>query len=282
MQEIARRSARAKGPLVTVDASAISPTLIESELFGHARGAFTGADRERKGAFECANHGTIFLDEIGEMPLDLQPKLLRALEAREIRRVGETTPRPVDVRVIAATNRNLEREVNRSRFRADLYFRLSVVTVQLPPLRDRLEDLPLLIRALLVSLGALDQERLFTTAVLEELAAHDWPGNVRELRNFVERAVILGKADLARAETASIAPSGSSGPAPDMSRPSIEEPFKVAKERLVAGFEKVYLTKLLAWAQGNVSRAARKAKLDRMYLCRLLQRYQLRRPGTAE
>jgi DNA-binding NtrC family response regulator len=280
--EIMRRGARAKGPVVTVDASAISPTLIESELFGHAKGAFTGADRERKGAFEAANGGTVFLDEIGEMPLDLQPKLLRALEAREIRRVGETTARQVDVRVIAATNRDLEREVNRSRFRGDLYFRLSVVTVQLPPLRERLEDLPLLIHSLLDSMGALNQERLFTASVLDELREHDWPGNVRELRNFVERAVILGAADFVRARTERMETPVDSTSVPDLGKPDIEEPFKVAKERLVACFEQNYLTQLLGWAEGNVSRAARKAKIDRMYLHRLLQRYGLKGPVTED
>jgi len=275
---IMRRGSRANGPLVTVDASAISPTLIESELFGHAKGAFTGADRERKGAFEAANGGTVFLDEIGEMPLDLQPKLLRALEAREIRRVGENQSRPVDVRVIAATNRDIEREVNRSRFRGDLYFRLSVVTVQLPPLRERLEDLPLLIQALLDSMGALNQERLFTPHVLEELRAHDWPGNVRELRNFVERAVILGAADFVRARAEPMEAPVDSTAAPDLRKPDIEEPFKVAKERIITSFERAYLTRLLGWAEGNVSRAARKAKLDRMYLRRLAQRYGLKGP----
>jgi DNA-binding NtrC family response regulator len=279
--ELVRRGQRAKRPFVTVDGSSISPTLIESELFGHARGAFTGAERERKGAFEAANGGTVFLDEIGEMPFDLQPKLLRALEAREVRRVGETTPRPVDVRVIAATNRNLEREVNRGGFRGDLYFRLSVVTIQLPPLRERLEDLPLVVHALLDSMGALDQEHLFTPGVFEQLRGYDWPGNVRELRNFVERAVILGAADFVRA---SVEPMGMVDPksAPEIAAPDIEEPFKVAKERMIAGFEKAYLTRLLDWAEGNVSRAARKAKLDRMYLHRLLQRYGTRGASTKD
>jgi DNA-binding NtrC family response regulator len=275
---IVHRGSRADGPFVTVDASAISPTLIESELFGHAKGAFTGADRERKGAFEAADGGTVFLDEIGEMPLDLQPKLLRALEAREIRRVGETRARPVDVRVIAATNRDLEREVNRSRFRGDLYFRLSVVTVQLPPLRERLEDLPLLIQALLDSMGALDRACLFTPAVLDELRARDWPGNVRELRNFVERAVIMGAADFVPARTEPMAASGDASSEAEVGKTDIEEPFKVAKERIIASFERAYLTRLLGWAEGNVSRAARKAKLDRMYLRRLAQRYGLKGP----
>jgi DNA-binding NtrC family response regulator len=274
--ELVRRGPRAGAPLVIVDTSAISPALVESELFGHARGSFTGADRDRTGAFEAAHGGTVLLDEIGEMSLELQPKLLRALESREIRRVGETAARHVDVRVIAATNRNLEREVNRGRFREDLYFRLSVVTVRLPPLRDHLDDLPLLVRALLESMGALEQQALFPPRVLREMAEHDWPGNVRELRNYVERAVILGA-------------TGSLRPGPDLplfepdpaepprsGEPDVEEPFKIAKERVVSEFEAAYLRRLLEWAEGNVSRAARKAKVDRMHLHRLLGRYGIK------
>jgi len=153
-----------------------------------------------------------------------------------------------------------------------------VVTVQLPPLRERLEDLPLLIQVLLDSMGALAQERLFTPRVLEELRAHDWPGNVRELRNFVERAVILGAADFFRARAEPMEAPVEAAPAPDLGKPDIDVPFKVAKERVIASFERVYLGQLLAWAEGNVSRAARKAQLDRMYLCRLSQRYGLRGP----
>jgi hypothetical protein len=148
VSELVQRGPRAEKAFVIVDCGAISPSLVESELFGHVRGAFTGADRDRVGAFEAANGGTVFLDEIGELPLEIQPKLLRALEAREIRRVGETRARKVDVRVIAATNRNLDREVNKGRFREDLYFRLAVMTVHVPPLRDRLEDLPVLVGSL--------------------------------------------------------------------------------------------------------------------------------------
>lgn len=276
--EIVNRGPRANGPLVTVDASSISSSLIESELFGHSKGAFTGADRERKGAFEAANGGTVFLDEIGEMPLDLQPKLLRALESREIRRVGETTARRVDVRVIAATNRNLEREVNLGRFRGDLFFRLAVVTVQLPPLRQRLEDLPLLVHALLESMGALDQTALFTPDVLKEMSSYDWPGNVRELRNYVERAVILGVASSIRGGTQppQLLDQSDTSSILGWTDEDLQEPFKVAKERLLTRFEHAYLSRLLDSSEGNVSRAARQAKLDRMYLSRLLQRHGLR------
>ncbi len=168
--ELVQRGSRADGPVVVVDCGSISPSLVESELFGHVRGAFTGADRDREGAFEAADGGTLFLDEIGELPLELQPKLLRALEAREVRRVGQTRMKHIDVRVIAATNRDLEREVNRGRFREDLYYRLAKVSVRAPPLRDRIDDIPVLVRTFLASLGTRDAaSRLFSGPVLEEM-----------------------------------------------------------------------------------------------------------------
>jgi DNA-binding NtrC family response regulator len=276
--ELVRRSPRAKGPFLTLDCGSISPNLIESELFGHVKGAFTGADRTRIGAFEGASGGTIFLDEIGEMPLEMQPKLLRALENREIRRAGENESRKVDVRVIAATNRNLEREVNRGRFREDLYFRLSVFTVRLPPLRERSEDIPDLVHAFLDRMGALENERLFTPQVYAELGRHDWPGNVRELRNYIERAVVLQ--DAVEASRSSVSTEDSQVTAgPDV---TIDSPFKTAKERLITDFERRYLEQLMAWAGGNVSRASRKAKLDRMYLHRLLHRYEIKRDTSDE
>jgi len=276
-QEIVRRGPRAKNPFLTLDCSAISPTLIESELFGHARGAFTGANRMRIGAFEAAHGGTLFLDEIGEMPLDMQPKLLRALESHEIRRAGENEARKVDVRVIAATNRNLEREVNRGRFREDLYFRLSVITVRLPPLRERVEDIPLLVRTFLERMDATDSEVLFTEEVLQEVSEHDWPGNLRELRNYVERALVLNDPKAASMPPPSLDAEGEPPTEELMLGARIDEPFKVGKERLISTYERAYLEQLMAWAGGNVSRAARKAKIDRMYLHRLLQRYELKR-----
>jgi DNA-binding NtrC family response regulator len=278
--EIVRRGARAGRPFLTIDCGSISPNLIESELFGHARGAFTGADRTRIGAFEAASGGTIFLDEIGEMPLDMQPKLLRALENREIRRAGENEVRKVDVRVVAATNRNLEREVNRGRFREDLYFRLSVFTVRLPPLRERTEDIPELVRAFLERMGALDGERLFTPQIFAELARHDWPGNVRELRNYIERALVLQ--DASEASRGSRESLDQGAPAAENPGSAIDAPFKAAKERLITQFERGYLEQLMAWAGGNVSRASRKAKLDRMYLHRLLQRYEIKRDSSED
>ena len=269
--EIVGRGARADKPFVVVDCSAISPSLVESELFGHARGAFTGADRERVGAFEAADGGTVFLDEIGELPFEMQPKLLRALEAREVRRVGDTRARRVDVRVLAATNRHLEREVNRGRFREDLFFRLCVITVRVPPLRDRLGDLGILVDACLEALGATDKKKLFTPEVLEEMARHDWPGNVRELKNHVERTVVMDAAPPARRDEDDTPLSG-----PASARHAsvdLDVPFNAAKDRIVADFERAYLAALLAWSGGNVSRAARRARMDRMNLHRLVQIY---------
>jgi transcriptional regulator with GAF, ATPase, and Fis domain len=267
--EIFQRGPRADKAFVIVDCGAISPNLVESELFGHVRGAFTGADRDRIGAFEAANGGTVFLDEIGELPLELQPKLLRTIEARAIRRVGETRARKVDVRIIAATNRDLHREVNRGRFREDLYFRLAVMTVHVPPLRERIEDLPSLIRSFLTALGVapLEQRDLFSPSVLAELAGHDWPGNVRELRNYVERSVVLQEALPA-----------SKPPPLEARSPGGDEPvpFKLAKDAVVDTFERSYLSSLLDSAGGNISKAARKGGMDRMYLHRLIQKHGLR------
>ena len=209
----------------------------------------------------------MFLDEIGELPLELQPKLLRAIEAREVRRVGETRPRKVNVRVISATNRQLEREVNHGRFREDLYFRLAVMTVRVPPLRERLDDLTILLRVFLQALGTPDAERLFTPRVLAEMARHDWPGNVRELRNYVERSVVLEKASPTLRSTSM---------APGTAAVDIGIPFKLAKDAAVDTFERAYLGALLEAAGNNMSKAARMAGMDRMYLHRLVQKHGLR------
>jgi DNA-binding NtrC family response regulator len=270
--EIMQRSARADKPFVVVDCGAISPNLVESELFGHVRGAFTGADRDRMGAFEAADGGTVFLDEIGELPLELQPKLLRALEAREIRRVGETKARRVNVRVISATNRELEREVNKARFREDLYFRLAVVSVRVPPLRERLDDLLILIRTFLAQLGVPEEERLFPPAVLGEMSKHDWPGNVRELRNYVERSVVLQSAS----QTLRRGAGGGAGAPGPVNGIDLSVPFRIAKDAVIDSFERGYLSQLLEAAGGNMSKAARMAGMDRMYLHRLVQKHGLR------
>ena len=272
--EIMQRSSRADKPFVVVDCGAISPSLVESELFGHVRGAFTGADRDRMGAFEAADNGTVFLDEIGELPLELQPKLLRALEAREIRRVGETRVRKINTRVISATNRDLEREVNKGRFREDLYFRLAVVSVRVPPLRERVEDMILLVRTFLQQLGVPEEERLFPAAVLSEMSKHDWPGNVRELRNYVERSVVFQSASPALRR-------GAGGPAGQQLSSGqtgidLSVPFRLAKDGVIDSFERTYLSQLLEAAGNNMSKAARMAGMDRMYLHRLVQKHGLR------
>ena len=271
--EIVQRSRRRDKPLIIVDCGAIPTNLIESELFGHAKGAFTGAHQARVGAFEAADGGTVFLDEIGELPLEMQPKLLRALAQREVRRMGENNTRTVDVRVISATNRQLEREVNSGRFREDLYYRLAVVTLRVPPLRDRVEDIPLLVDYFLSTMDAIEKRDLFTPAVIAEMQGYRWPGNVRELRNFVERHVVSDLMGI---------PASSTG-APSSGRVSeaavdVEQPYKVAKDALVTAFEQRYITALLAWADGNVSKAARKAGIDRMHMHRLMQRHGIQRP----
>jgi len=269
--EIARRSSRADKPFVIVDCSAISRSLIESELFGHLKGAFTSAERDRVGAFEAANGGTVFLDEIGELPLDMQPKLLRVLEAREVRRLGDSRVRKVDVRVLAATNRDLEEEVNRGTFREDLYFRLSVVSIRVPPLREHPEDIRLLIQVFLENLDAMDSFRLFTPELIAELGRHRWPGNVRELRNYVERAVIFDAADPPRRGEGR--PGGA--PLPD-DEVDLKVPLKLARERVLSRFEQGYLGALLDQTGGNLSQAARLAGVDRMYLHRLVQKHGIK------
>ncbi|MFW5741105.1 MAG: sigma-54 interaction domain-containing protein, partial [Myxococcota bacterium] len=276
--EIVRRGPRRHKPFVIVDCASISPSLIESELFGHRRGSFTGAERDRMGAFEAANGGTVFLDEIGELPLDMQPKLLRALESQQVRRIGDHRPVTLDVRVIAATNRQLEREVNNGRFRDDLYYRLSVVTVRIPPLRDRLEDIPMLVNVFLRQLDVRSGSQLFTRDVLADMARYDWPGNVRELRNYVERAVVLDIVPPASAN-----PNRSQAAAAGTAAPiDIDESYREAKARVVADFERRFVTALLTWSKGNISLAARKAGMDRMYLHRLVQRLGIKRSSSIE
>ncbi|MBL8909423.1 MAG: sigma 54-interacting transcriptional regulator [Archangium sp.] len=261
-------SPRATEPLVVVDCGAVPPSLLESELFGHEKGAFTGAATMREGAFELADKGTLFLDEIGELPLDLQPKLLRALEKREIKRVGGSAYQPVDLRVVAATHRDLRAEVNSGRFRADLFYRLAVVEVRVPALRERTDDLPVLVRTLLTRLGLIDQADaapLLSEPLLSQLRAHPWPGNVRELRNYLEKAVALGEA------TPPSAPVPAAGVAPVTTLD-----YRAAKEEAIKAFEKPWLEALMARHEGNAAAAARSCGLDRAYLYRLLWRHGLK------
>jgi transcriptional regulator with GAF, ATPase, and Fis domain len=281
-----QHSERKDKPFVVVDAGSLPPTLIESELFGHEKGSFTGAATARAGAFEEAEGGTVFLDELGELPLELQPKLLRVLEQREVRRVGSNRPRPVNVRVIAATNRELRSEVNRGSFRADLYYRLAVVTVSLPPLRDRPGDIELLARTFLEELGRRAGRTLsLSDRALARLQASQWPGNVRELRNFIERSVWLSEGDLLQVtgllESGSVEPPSVSRRVEEVEagrgpRVSKELPYKIAKQQWTEYFDEVYLPPLLERCSGNVSKAAREAQLDRAYLIRLLRRHGLK------
>ena len=262
-------SPRAGGPFLVVDCGAVPPALLESELFGHEKGAFTGASSSRAGAFETASGGTLFLDEIGELPLDLQPKLLRALDRRQIKRVGAAHYQQFDVRLIAATNRSLRREVNQKRFRSDLYFRLAVVEARLPSLRERAEDLPLLVEHLLETLGAANHERvheLRTPEFQAQLSRHPWPGNVRELRNHVERALAFESGFLSGLQI-DVEPESLTGDG---------RPLKQAREAWVRTFERRYLEATLARHAGNVSAAARAAGVDRIHFYRLLWRHGLR------
>jgi two-component system, NtrC family, response regulator GlrR len=264
------RSKRAAGPFVVVDCAALPENLLETELFGHARGAFTGADTAREGAIESADGGTVFLDEIGEVPLSVQPKLLRVLEARTVRRVGETQHRKVDVRFIAATHRNLRAMVNAGAFREDLYFRLSVLPVVVPPLRERVEDIPALVEAFLAVAGAEWPEG----ANLAELTQRPWLGNVRELRTFVERALIFGPKKaltMTGGRPAASLAGATGGDTPAM----LESPLKEAREVWMDRFEQAYLRQLLERHQRNVAAAAQAAGVHRTYLYRLIVKHGL-------
>ncbi|MBK9030251.1 MAG: sigma 54-dependent Fis family transcriptional regulator [Myxococcales bacterium] len=266
-------SARATGPFIVVDCASIPRELIASELFGHAKGSYTGAISDKRGLIEAAHGGTLFLDEIGELPLDLQPQLLRALEKREVRRVGETKPIAVDIRVLAATHRDLRTMVKAGAFREDLFYRLAVVRCDVPPLRARPGDLPTLARYFAESFGRSPWE--LSPTLLADLARHDWPGNVRELRNVVERALSLGT--LAVDDDLPAAPPVAAGTAAASASHDgiLELPFKEAKAALVEGFERDYLVHLLARHRGNISRAAHEAGIDRNYIHRLVKKYGL-------
>jgi DNA-binding NtrC family response regulator len=273
-EEIHRVSLRSAGPFVVVDCGAIPPALIESELFGHERGAFSGAVATRVGAFEAAHGGTVFLDEVGELPVDMQPKLLRALDRRVITRVGSNQPLPLDVRVIAATNRDLRQEMNRGRFRADLYYRLAIVSLRLPSLSERPEDIALLAEHFWEHYAG--PGRRAPRELLTALTRREWPGNVRELRNAVARAVFLEEPS---AESAAIAAEPEASAASLTIENALDfQPgasFRRVKEAVMARWERVYLRELLHRHGGNLSRAARAAAMDRNHLRDLLERHGL-------
>ena len=280
-----KASRRTEQPLVVQDCGAIPSNLIESTLFGHERGAFTGATDRHRGSFEQADGGTIFLDEIGELDLSLQPKLLRVLETREIKRVGGDKMIPVNVRVVAATNRDLREMVNEGSFREDLYFRLSVVAIELPSLRERPEDVVLLVDGFLADFG----ERRFpgegkkftvTPDAMARMKAYPWPGNVRELKNTVWRAASL--ADALELTVADLLPSSQKTPPVQLPGGSAEQfveeglPFKDAKQRVLDAFEPGYIKALLDKHGDNVTRSAQAAGLTRYHLRELAKRYGLR------
>ena len=268
-------SGRRKGPMVVLDCGAIPPNLIESELFGHEKGSFTGAVSARPGAFERANGGTIFLDELGELRFDLQPKLLRVLENREVRRVGGNEVLEVDVRVIAATNRDLVKEIQAGNFREDLYFRLSVINIQLPPLRQRRDDIPYILRAGLADpeIVAKHGRKRFTPAALSMLQAYPWPGNVRELMNVLSH--VLTFSDSEEIDVPHL-PTRVQGQQKDAPLPFNEHlSFKDAKEQLLENFEREYIGQVLKRCDGNISRAARESGLHRKSIERLVKKYQL-------
>ncbi len=261
-------SRRSRGPFVTVDCGAIAENLIESELFGHVRGAFSGAQTDRKGLFEEANGGTIFLDEIAELPLSLQPKLLRALEAREVRRVGANTSKPVDVRVLAATHRSLAKSVNEARFREDLYYRLAIVEVELPPLRARREDLRVIAQRFYARFVGSDEA--IPESLLAEVHARSWSGNVRELRNFIERSVTLGTSRSSGASAPAGAGAGEAVELQTEAQVPVHLPLKEARVAWMEQFERCYVEALLRRTGGNVTRAAELAGVNRRSLQRII------------
>ncbi|HET8578383.1 MAG TPA: sigma 54-interacting transcriptional regulator [Methylomirabilota bacterium] len=259
-------------PLITVNCTALTPTLLESELFGHRRGAFTGAVADKVGLFQKADGGTIFLDEVGDMPLEMQGKLLRVLQAGEIKPVGDVTTRKVRVRVIAATNRDLDKAMAAGEFREDLFHRLNAFTLTLPPLRERVEDVPVLAYHFLRKAEAKVNKKVerFSPEALDLLSRYPWPGNLRELENIIERAVVL-------ASDREIDPSllplhlQESGPI----GVTTQEGFLQGKERVVALFEREAVMRFLTEARGNISLAARRAGITRRNFHRLISKYSI-------
>jgi transcriptional regulator with PAS, ATPase and Fis domain len=288
-EAVHRISNRSHRSFMVVDCAAIPTNLIGSELFGHIKGSFTGAHTDKEGLIEAANSGTLFLDEIGELALELQPQLLRVLEKREVRRIGDTRAIKVDIRVVAATNRNLKDMVRQGTFREDLYYRLAVVRAVVPPLRERSEDIPLLAHHFADQiLQAPASPFDLSPTLIEELKSHNWPGNVRELRNVVERALSLGREGMPPPRPSELFTSShpllASGTMPaepplasvgGTSEAVLDLPFKEAKGKLIESFERDYLTHLLQRHRGNISRAASEAGIDRNYIHRLVKKYNL-------
>ena len=278
---IHQSSPRQTKPFVTVNCAAIPKDLVESELFGHVRGAFTGAQAARAGLFDSADGGTIFLDEVGDLPLAAQVKLLRTLQEGEVKRVGSDETRIVDVRVVAATNVDLKAKIESGEFRRDLYYRLNVIAIHLPALREREEDVVLLanhfVRKLAVRMGR--SAKTLGEGALDALRAHSWPGNVRELEHAVEHAFVLSRGEIIEASDLPIerAPAAFSSEAPTAISPPWNHeayalPYAEAKKRILADFDLAYVREQIRRADGNVSEAARRSGLDRSNFRRILRR----------
>ena len=270
-------SARSGGPFVAVNCAGITGTLIESELFGHRRGAFTGAQTSHKGLFEAAHGGTLFLDEVGDMQMETQVRLLRALQEGEVRPVGSTKTYKVDVRVIAATNADVELLVRQGRFRADLFYRLSVVQIDVPPLREPREDIPSLARHLLQASGA--PTHALSDDALSALMGHPWHGNVRELRNALDHARAVAAAAEIRREDLPAAVRAvrvrSRGLGHDAFDVSMELPYASQRTEVIRAFEARYVERLLGAASGNLSEASRRSGIDRSNLRRMMRRHSI-------
>ncbi len=276
-EEVARalhsRGSRPTEPFVVIDATALPESLAESLLFGHEKGAFTGADQRRIGFFEAASGGTVFIDEIGELPANLQSKFLRVLERQEVVRVGGHAPIKIDVRVIAATHRDLRHEIEASRFREDLYYRLAQVRVVLPALRDRMEDIPILCQKLLASLpGEREMPILIEQSALDFLATQPWPGNVRELRNVLARAAAMAHEGIIRRQDVAGEGFGFRGTRQEREALDLSGTFAHAKDRAIERFESAYLAALMKRCAGNLSLASREADVARHHLRDLLKK----------
>jgi transcriptional regulator with GAF, ATPase, and Fis domain len=265
---IHRASSRAGGAYVVFDCSAVSPSLAESELFGHEKGAFTGAVASRAGVFEQADGGSIFLDELGELPKDLQPKLLRVLEKGELRRVGGNRTIPVDVRVISATNRNLRAEVDSGNFREDLYYRVSGTKIRVPPLRERLDDLPLLVEHFLQRMVPPRHADQVPPHLWDMLRSYRWPGNVRELKHAVERMLVLPERVLGTTPAWAV-------PTAATDADDKLDPWRIARRQAADDFERGYLQRVLSRTDGNVTRAAAIAEISRQMVQKLMKKHAI-------
>jgi DNA-binding NtrC family response regulator len=262
-------SPRKDGPFVVVDCGSIPPTLAESLLFGHEKGSFTGATERRKGALADADKGTLFLDELGELPLELQPKLLRALAERQVKRVGGSTFEPIDVRVLAATRRDLGAEMNAGRFRSDLFFRIAQVRIELPSLRERLSDLALLIEDICTKVGRPQHAKAVEQWIGSRMGSYDWPGNVRELVNVASVAATLADTPSAIDDVLTLAREAPGEAAPKQAATAFSE----AKRSAIAAFERDYFAGLARAAKGNVSEMARQSGMERHHVRAYLRKY---------